>query len=176
MSLLPFTANRAEGLDLTHLASPTPRSGDLCHLPLIRPYLFPPSQPLPDLDHPKEQERVHLQRTSVHQEHLFLRLGVVLRVRVIYVSDGLIGFRSEGGTERVEEFGEDRAGDLIGVSRGSQWNPEYKYMRRIRSQLIEVNDLDHDIEDLLEQTPIYVKDFWQGDTLGTLGDLIDSLV
>jgi hypothetical protein len=49
-------------------------------------------------------------------------------------------------------------------------------MRRMKSQLIQCNDLEHDDEDPLEQTPIYVKDFWQGDTLGTLGDLIDSLV
>jgi len=60
----------------------------------------------------------------MHQEHLFLRLGIVFRVRVIDVSDGLVGFRSEGGAERVEEFGEDRSGDLVGVSRGLQWNPE----------------------------------------------------
>jgi hypothetical protein len=48
--------------------------------------------------------------------------------------------------------------------------------RRIADQLIECNDLERDVVDPLEQTPIYVKDFWQGDTLGTLGDLIDSLV
>jgi hypothetical protein len=112
----------------------------------------------------------------VHQEHLFLRLGVVFRVRVIDVSDGLIGFRGQGGTERVQEFGEDRAGNLIGVSRELQCDSEQKCTRRTRSQLIGCNDLEHDIEDSLEQTPIYVKDFWQGDTLGTLGDLIDSLV
>jgi hypothetical protein len=49
-------------------------------------------------------------------------------------------------------------------------------MRRISCQLNEFDNPEHAVEDPLEQTPIYVKDFWQGDTFGTLGDLIDSLV
>jgi hypothetical protein len=112
----------------------------------------------------------------VHQENLFLRLGVVFRVRVVDVSDSLVGFRSQGGTERVEEFREDRAGNLVGVSRGLWCISELNNKRRIGDQLMKGNDLEHDIEHPLEQTPINVKDFWQGDALGTLGDLIDSLV
>ena len=101
---------------MPHLAPPCPGDGYI-PFPLVRiANLFPPSQPLPDLDHPEQQKGVHLQRTLVHQKGLFLRARVVLRVRVIDVPDGLLGFGGKGGTERVEEFGEDRTGDLVGVS------------------------------------------------------------